>query len=123
MSGLSREHQRAALARRHLAEQLRGSQEGAVYVELCLKIPGLLQSQGLSGTLHTLASNSGASGRCLLAHLAEQLQLPNSDALVAQIGSADVAETIAMSREIRRCLVWYRRLAETATPGDVSERA
>jgi len=130
-----RNHQRAARAHGHvaavLAESKRREGDSADklkrgYGSICHKLPILIHNEGLAVALHFTAGRD-ADKRRLLVHLADQLQEagllkePTADALLAKTHSADLAGTQTLTREVQRCLDWYKRFTKSVLKIDSGE--
>lgn len=121
-----RDHQRAILAEKHVRKVSEG-QETKAYGAICMKLPILVHQAGLTPALHHVAQLSKAEKREILDHLAVQLREGKflrdgtRDELLRHSREADVTQLLATTREVQRCLEWYRRFAKTilkAEPGE-----
>lgn len=95
------------------------------YRSLVLGLPALIQTNGLAAALHFVAARTDARQRRLLDHLAhtladapeswggEEREAPkDARALLALTRNADLDRTQALTREVQRCLVWYKRMVQ-----------
>lgn len=112
-----RDHRRAELAHEHVGRIHREPERiRRAYGSHCHKLAVLVHQAGLAAALHHTAALRDPKPR-LLGHLATQLHeaellgKPEIDALLAAAREADLARTWLLTREVRRCLEWYRRLA------------
>lgn len=112
-----RDHRRAQVAHEHVAE-VSGSSDPVrrAYGSHCHKLAVLVHQAGLAAALHHTMALKDPKPR-LVAHLATQLHeaellsRPDAETLLAAVRQADLSETWLLTREVRRCLEWYRRLA------------
>ncbi len=117
----TRDQQRAITAHHHIQEVDRQSPEAKQkYGSMCYKLPVLVHNAGLTAALHFVAARSHPWQRRVLVHLAAQLGdsglLPegaDAEALLARSRRAGLAETRALTREIQRCLLWYKRFTQS----------
>lgn len=106
---MPRDHQRAQLAFNHVSTYSDASdRETQKYGSMVLKLPVLIHTEGLAAALHFVAARSHPHQRIILDHLAVQLELDGATALLAQTRAADLARTRWLTREIQRCLGWYK---------------
>ena len=82
------------------------------YGSMVLKLPILIHTSGLAPALHFVSARSHKHQRIILDHLAQQVKLSNGAALLKKVRSADLATTRGMTREVQRCLFWYRTLVK-----------
>ena len=124
---MSRNHQRAARAHDHV-ESIRAEIAGMDgkaaetlkrgFGAICHKLPILIHNEGLAVALHFTAGREPGKRR-MLCHLAEQLEeggmleQPTASAFLAQTLKADLAQTQTLTREVQRCLDWYKRFAKS----------
>jgi CRISPR/Cas system CMR-associated protein Cmr5 small subunit len=113
-----RDHERALVAHEHV-ERVRKEKlekEQRSYGAHCHKLAVLVHQAGLAAALHHTAALKGVKP-LLLEHLAIQLHeadligQPNKETLLAATRAADLSATWQLTREVQRCLEWYRRLA------------
>lgn len=116
---MNRDHQRAILAEGHVRHVGQSSDgEKKAYGAVCLKLPVLVHHAGLAPALHHVAQLKPEK-RAILDHLAAQvaqaglLAVPTRDGLLRRARDADTTDLIAVTREVQRCLEWYRRFAKT----------
>lgn len=123
-----RDHQRAILAERHVRGifEKRAEQANA-YGAICMKLPILVHQCGLAPALHHVAQLSKTEKREILEHLAAQLREGGllddgtKDGLLRHTREANATQLVAATREVQRCLQWYRGFAKTilkAVPGE-----
>ena len=127
-----RNHQRAVRAHADVAsiqalvEQSGNDKLRVAYGAICHKLPILVHNEGLAVALHFVAARD-ASKRELLGHLAGQLKEgglikdASPEELLRAVRGADLAGTQALTREVQRCLDWYKRFAKTVLKTDGSE--
>jgi len=114
-----RDHQRAILAERHVRTVSEGSTDAKAYGAICMKLPILVHQAGLAPALHHVAQLSKTAKREILDHLAEQLleggllQDGTKDGLLRYSRDANATQVLAATREVQRCLQWYRAFAKT----------
>lgn len=124
-----RNHQRAILAEKHVrtVSDERTETEAKSYGAVCMKLPVLVHQAGLAPALHHVAQLSKREKREILDHLAAQLrecgllQDGTKDGLLRHAREANTTELWAATREVQRCLEWYRGFAKTilkAEPGE-----
>jgi len=123
-----RDHQRAILAERHVRAVFETRAEQAkAYGAVCMKLPILVHQAGLAPALHHVAQLSKTEKREILDHLAAQLREGGlltdgtKDGLLRHAREANTAQLLAATREVQRCLEWYRGFAKTilkAEPGE-----
>lgn len=114
-----RDHQRAILAERHVRTVSERSTDAKAYGAICMKLPILVHQAGLAPALHHVAQLSKTAKQEILDHLAEQLlkggllQDGTKDGLLRYSRDADATQVLAATREVQRCLQWYRAFART----------
>jgi len=115
-----RDHQRAILAERHVRAVSSWPVERAkAYGAICMKLPILVHQAGLAPASHHVAQLAKTEKREILDHLAEQLRiggfLPDGtrDGLLRHVREASATQLLAATREVQRCLEWYRGFAKT----------
>jgi CRISPR-associated protein Cmr5 len=115
-----RDHQRAIRAEEHVrAVSERSTDHAKVYGAICMKLPILVHQAGLAPALHHVAQLSKTEKREILDHLAAQLRegglLQNGtrDELLRYAREANSVQLLAATREVQRCLQWYRAFAKT----------
>lgn len=123
-----RDHQRAILAERHVrAFSEKPTEQARAYGAVCMKLPILVHQAGLAPALHHVAQLSKTVKREILDHLASQLceggllRDSTKDGLLRHAREANATQLLAATREVQRCLVWYRGFAKTilkAEPGE-----
>lgn len=125
-----RDHQRAILAERHVRSVDAGPKDDSkAYGAICMKLPILVHQAGLAAALHHVAQLSTEKKRVLLEHLAEQLGeagilgKTTAEGLLRKTREADTAALITTTREVQRCLEWYRRFTKTILKVDPTEDA
>ncbi|HHO51154.1 MAG TPA: type III-B CRISPR module-associated protein Cmr5 [Deltaproteobacteria bacterium] len=114
-----RDHVRARDAHNH-AITIRDQHRDGVraYGAHCHRLPILVHQAGLAAALHHTAALKPEKA-WLLDHLAEQLETAeliggkDREALLGAIRDAGLAETWQLTREVMRCLDWYRRFAHS----------
>lgn len=125
--GIARDQQRAVLAHRHVQEV--AEQEPAFqkkYGTICHKAGILVHNAGLAAALHFIATRHEGQ-RKLLEHLAEQLsevdlvKKAKVDALLRATREASPSTSRALTREVQRCVLWYRRFAKTILNVDAAD--
>lgn len=125
-----RDHQRAILAERHVRAMAEGSppEERKAYGAICMKLPILVHQAGLAPALHHVAQLTRPGKGKILDHLAEQLvgagllgPVGGREALLTHSREVDAPSLVTVSREVRRCLDWYRRFAKTLLHADPAE--
>lgn len=126
-----RDHQRALEAHRDvkaIKEAHPGDDDFArSYGALCHKLPILVHQAGLPAALHFVAARGKPGQRELLRHLAAQLQKSglvrgaDSQALLSAVREADLAELQGLTREVQRCLLWYKRAAQVELAVDAAD--
>ena len=121
-----RDHRRAIRAEEHV----RGVQldQRKAYGAICMKLPILVHQAGLAPALHHVAQLSKLEKRAILEHLAVQLgdggllQAPHTaDRLLAHVRSTDTVGLIATTREVLRCLEWYKCFAKSILKVEATE--
>lgn len=123
-----RDHQRAILAERHVrAVSERPTEDAKAYGAICMKLPILVHQAGLAPALHHVAQLSKTEKREILDHLAAQLREGGllrdgtRSELLRHAREADATQLLGATREVQRCLEWYRAFAKTilqVEPGD-----
>ena len=124
---LIRENQRAQLAHDHVVEILGDTQSelSAVakkYRSVVMKLPALVQSAGVSTALNFVRARAEKGQQKILDHLAEQLntakigKVRDVDTLLAHSRSADLSTIQELTREVQRCLSWYKRMCQGLYP-------
>lgn len=117
----TRDQQRAITAHAHITEvDARSAEDKQKYGSMCHKLPVLVHNAGLTAALHFVAARGHAWQRKVLDHLAAQLaeagllgQGAAGRELLAKSRSASLGQTRAMTREIQRCLLWYKRFTQS----------
>lgn len=122
-----RDHQRAILAERHVRVVSETTMDQArAYGAICMKLPILVHQAGLAPALHYVAQLSKTEKGKILDHLAMQLgeggllREGTKDGLLRHTREANTTQLLAATREVQRCLEWYRSFAKTilqAEPG------
>jgi len=118
---LPRDQQRALAAHAHIQRVLdeadeRGRQK---YGSMCHKAPILVHNTGLVAALHFLAARGDAMQRAVLDDLAAQIHAAGltdgggREDLLAAARGAPPARTRALTREVQRCLLWYKRFTQS----------
>jgi CRISPR/Cas system CMR-associated protein Cmr5 small subunit len=117
---LIRDHQRAVVAERHVRDvATRSADTSKAYGAICMKLPILVHQAGLAPALHHVAQLSKVEKREILVHLAEQLKdagflrASTAEALLKHTLACDASGLLATTREVQRCLEWYRGFAKT----------
>jgi CRISPR/Cas system CMR-associated protein Cmr5 small subunit len=112
-----RDHERALTAHGHVQEiKALSAKDQRSYGAHCHKLAVLVHQAGLAAALHHTATLRGAKPR-LNGHLAQQLRQADllkdatQEALLSATREADLGRTWLLTREVSRCLEWYRRLA------------
>lgn len=123
-----RDHQRAILAERHVrAVSEKRTEQAKAYGAICMKLPILVHQAGLAPALHHVAQLSKTEKRDIVDHLAAQLceggllRDGTKDGLLRHAREANATQLLAATREVQRCLEWYRGFAKTilkAKPGE-----
>jgi CRISPR/Cas system CMR-associated protein Cmr5 small subunit len=122
-----RDHQRAILAERHVRAFENREAQAKAYGAVCMKLPILVHQAGLAPALHHVAQLSTAGKGEILEHLAAQLceggflKVGTKDGLLRHTREANVTQLLGLTREVQRCLEWYRGFAKTilkAEPGE-----
>lgn len=115
-----RDHRRAILAEQHVRAVSEGEEAKAkAYGAICMKLPILVHQAGLAPALHHVAQLSKTEKREILDHLAAQLREggllrdTTREGLLRHAREADTPGLLATTREVQRCLQWYRRFAKT----------
>lgn len=114
-----RDHQRAILAERHVRAVEKRAEQAKAYGAVCMKLPILVHQAGLAPALHHVAQLSKTEKREILDHLAMQLreggllQDGTKDGLLRHAREANATQLLASTREVQRCLEWYRSFAKT----------
>ncbi len=118
--GATRDQKRAILAHQHIiAVQDKGEKFYKKYGSMSLKLPILLHTAGLVAALHFVAARGKAPQRLILEHLAQQLgdagllKQKDSQGLLQASREADLARTRSLTREVQRCLLWYKRFTQS----------
>ncbi|MEQ1508183.1 MAG: type III-B CRISPR module-associated protein Cmr5 [Myxococcota bacterium] len=106
------DHKRARLAFAHVAGVPAGDQQK--YRSIALKLPALIQREGVAVALHVVAARGDGGQRQILDHLALQLGQPDARGLLAHVRGLDAAGTRRMTAEVQRCLAWYKRFVQIA---------
>ncbi len=122
-----RDHQRAIRAEEHVRGAVTGPEPKA-YGAICMKLPILVHQAGLAPALHHVAQLSKTEKRTILDHLAVQLgdggllKAPHTaDRLLSHVRNQDTAGLIATTREVLRCLEWYKRFAKSILKTEANE--
>jgi CRISPR/Cas system CMR-associated protein Cmr5 small subunit len=122
-----RDHQRAILAEKHVRGISKQETKAKAYGAICMRLPILVHQAGLAPALHHVAQLSKTEKREILEHLAMQLreggllQDGSKDGLLRHAREANATQLLAATREVQRCLEWYRSFAKTilkAEPGE-----
>lgn len=122
-----RDHQRAILAERHVRAVEQRAEQAKAYGAVCMKLPILVHQAGLAPALHHVAQLSKKAKHEILDHLATQLceggllKDDTRDGLLRHAREANATQLLAATREVQRCLEWYRNFAKTilkAEPGE-----
>jgi CRISPR/Cas system CMR-associated protein Cmr5 small subunit len=123
-----RDHQRAILAEHHVRAVSKSPEAKAkAYGAVCMKLPILVHQAGLAPALHHVAQLSKTEKREILDHLAAQLHEGGllkdgtREGLLRHAREANTTAMLAATREVQRCLEWYRGFAKTilkAEPGE-----
>lgn len=114
-----RDHQRAILTERHVRTVSEGSTDAKAYGAICMKLPILVHQAGLAPALHHVAQLSKTEKREILDHLAAQLHEGGllrdgtRNGLLRHAREADATQLLGATREVQRCLEWYRAFAKT----------
>ena len=115
-----RDHQRAILAERHVRSvSEKRTEQAEAYGAVCMKLPILVHQAGLAPALHHVAQLSRTDKREVLDHLAAQLREGGllrdgtKDELLRYAREANATQLLAATREVQRCLEWYRGFAKT----------
>lgn len=95
------------------------------YRSQVLSLPALIQAQGLAVALHFVAARRDAGQRLILDHLAAQLRRDpaawhgqpgeaprDAQAVLALTRTASLDRAQALTREVQRCLAWYKRMIQ-----------
>lgn len=116
----SRDHQRAILAERHVrAVFVQRPDQAKAYGAVCMKLPILVHKAGLAPALYYVAQLSKTEKPEILDHLAAQLReggllrAGTKDVLLRHVRDASATDLLAATREVQRCLEWYRGFAKT----------
>ena len=119
-AGITRDQERALLAHRHVLEvQEKGPDYSRKYGSMAFKLPVLVHNAGLVAAMHFVAARGSQPQREVLEHLAKQLQQAGflkgsgSEALLQALREAEMARTRALTREVQRCLNWYKRFTQS----------
>lgn len=118
----ARDHERAIMAHEHVSSVV--ASHARAYGALCHKLPILVHQAGLAPALHHAAALSKKEKGQLLDHLAEQLGSagfivqPDRNDLLRLVRGANLEETFTLTREVMRCLDWYKRFAKTVLQVD-----
>ena len=110
-----RDQERAQLALTHVRSvQQDAASVQEAYGSLCQRLPSLLHTSGLLQTLAFMEARSSSKGHFehLLGHLAGQLGHQRAG-IVETVANADTTRYVWLAREAQRCLVWYKRFAES----------
>lgn len=91
------------------------------YGSMCHRLPVLVHTSGLAQALHFAAARRDPWQTRILDDLAVQLEEAGllgaghgkRAELLRAAREADLAEVQALSREVQRCLLWYKRFAES----------
>lgn len=105
------DHARARGAHEHI--KVLSDEQQAKYRSMVMKLPALIQMAGLAPALHFVAARSDPGQKLILEHLAKQLKLTDTNALLADLRDADFAKSRARTREIQRILCWYKRFCQS----------
>lgn len=126
-----RDHQRAQAAHTHVKAVKSAHPDGddfaRSYGALCHKLPILVHQAGLPAALHFVAARGKPGQRELLKHLAEQVKasgLTRGEAfgdLLSAVRLADLAQLQGLTREVQRCLLWYKRCAQVELNVDAAD--
>lgn len=123
-----RDHQRAILAEKHVrAVSERRTEQAKSYGAICMKLPVLVHQAGLAPALHHVAQLSKTDKREILDHLAAQLREGGllrdgtKDELLRHAREADATRLVSATREVQRCLEWYRGFAKTILKAEAGE--
>jgi CRISPR/Cas system CMR-associated protein Cmr5 small subunit len=82
------------------------------YRSIALKLPVLVQREGLAVALHFVAARGEADQKPILDHLAAQLGQQDRAALLAWSIGLGEAEGRRATEEVQRTLAWYKRLVQ-----------
>ncbi len=82
------------------------------YRAIVLKLPVLVHREGLAVALHFVAARSKPAQRKVLAHLARDLGMADTQALLRWIRSLRDAQLRDATVEVQRRLAWYKRIAQ-----------
>jgi CRISPR/Cas system CMR-associated protein Cmr5 small subunit len=127
-----RNHQRAVRAHADVesvktrTEQAGDDKMRVAYGAICHKLPILVHNEGLAVALHFVAARDPGK-QALLGHLAGQLheggliKEASAAALLNAVRKANLSQTQSLTREVQRCLDWYKRFAKTVIKADGSE--
>ncbi len=118
-----RDHQRALRAHEHVSPIAAwDDKRKKAYGAICHKLPVLVHQAGLLPALHFTAGlrQAGGAKAVILDHLAVQLRdaglietkgKADREALLAACRKADLDRLFELTREVQRCLNWYKRFA------------
>lgn len=124
-----RDHERAILAEQHVRNiaSLPDEKKRKAYGAICMKLPVLVHQAGLAPALHHVAQLSAETKREILGHLAEQLWAGNllstagPDELLRHVRETNTPGLLTATREVQRCLEWYRRFAKTILKAEAGD--
>lgn len=109
----TRQQSNMALALEHML-QVKDTPNAKVYGQLCLKLPVLVQTNGLCQTLAFLedkgAKDANGPHQTLLLHIAEVLDVERP-ALLNDVRDAPLMTYIFYSRRIMQAWVFYKRFS------------
>lgn len=118
----TRDQERARLAFEHVtAVRTWDESRKKKYASIVYAAPALLRSAGLSQALHFILSrrkNKADDGpKVFLDQLAAQLgrvdkKIVSSDALLARVRTAELADYLRLTQEALACVTWYRRFVQ-----------
>lgn len=105
------DQERARLAFTHVSG-LAGTDLAADYRSICLKLPVLVHQEGLTVALHFVAARDKPGQKVVLDHLAAQLGDASRGSLLARVREAETTSLQALTRDVQRCLSWYKRFCQ-----------
>lgn len=123
-----RDHQRAIRAHAHvLAIKKQGGKAPRQYGTMVHRLPILVHTEGLAAALHFVMARGDAPKRQLLDHLAQQLVdaglvgQPTAAALLEATREASLGRTQVLTREVQRCLYWYKSFVKAELKVDAAD--
>ncbi|GMV43316.1 MAG: hypothetical protein AMXMBFR64_50320 [Myxococcales bacterium] len=84
----------------------------AKYNTFCRKMPSIIQQGGLVQALVFVLARGGDVGKGFVGDLAKTYGAAGEDALLKRAQDAELADYLALSRDLIDVAVWFRRFAQ-----------